>query len=247
MAPSISVFRSLVLQDLDTLPNKRTYTDPKLKKGLKQLCERRNLIIRPADKGGAIIVLDKDAYIREMGRILDDSDTYSRIPGDPTSVYKRELSLIVNEGSSFGILDKKESSFLIPLASRIPAIYYLPKIHKDPVDPPGRLIVSGIDSVTSRIGRYIDYHLQPLVRLAPSYINDTSDTIRRLESVQYQEGMIPVTADISALYTCIPHDLGFAAVEYYLSQNATIPLLQRNFIMDLLRLFLVSKLFLFTD
>lgn len=108
-------------------------------------------------------------------------------------------------------------------------------MHKDPVNPPGQPIVSGIDTVTSRIGRYVDFHLQPLIRLAPSYLKDTGDTISLLESVDHQEGMILVTADVAALYTCIPHDLGFGAVEYYLSKNTTLSLIQCNFIMERLR------------
>lgn len=35
MAPAISVFRSLLLRDLDKLPSKKTYTDPNIKIGLR--------------------------------------------------------------------------------------------------------------------------------------------------------------------------------------------------------------------
>lgn len=54
MAPSIKVFRDLVLKDLDELPLKRTYFDPNIKIGLKSLCEQKDLVIRPADKGGGL-------------------------------------------------------------------------------------------------------------------------------------------------------------------------------------------------
>lgn len=47
--------------------------------------------------------------------------------------------------------------------------------------------------------------------------------------------MILVTADVAALYNCIPQDLGFAAVEHYLSRNSLLPIVQSNFIMELLR------------
>lgn len=161
MAPSIIVFRSLVLQDLDKLPNKIIHTNPAIT-GLKSLCERKNLIIHPTDKGGGIVILDKEEYTREMNRILEDRMTYGLLPIDPTLGFKRTLIELVNEGSALGILDKKETEFLIPLAPRIPIFYYLPKVHKNPVNPPGRPIVNGIDSVTSRMGRYIDFHLQPL-------------------------------------------------------------------------------------
>lgn len=48
IAPSINVFRSLVLQDLDKLPNKRVNINPTIK------CEHKNLTICPADKSGGL-------------------------------------------------------------------------------------------------------------------------------------------------------------------------------------------------
>lgn len=144
-APAINVFRNLVLNDLEKLPNKRIHQDPKIQIGLKSLCEKKNLIICPAYKGGGIVVLDKDTYIQEMKRLLDDHTTYSLLPGDPTSNYKKALIEIVDKGFALNILNKKEKDFLVPLAPRIPIIYQLPKIHKDPINPLGPPIVSRIN------------------------------------------------------------------------------------------------------
>ena len=52
MAPNIKVFRDLVIKDLEQLPLKRNYSDLNVKLGLKTLCERKDLVIRPGDKGG---------------------------------------------------------------------------------------------------------------------------------------------------------------------------------------------------
>lgn len=53
LAPSVQVFKNLVLEDLEKLSRnkKRVYIKSEVKKGLEMLCERKNLIIRPADKG----------------------------------------------------------------------------------------------------------------------------------------------------------------------------------------------------
>lgn len=163
-------------------------------------------------------------YARAL--ILGDSSTYSPIYSDPTTSFKRSLTELVNEVYSLGILDKKEHSFLVPLAPQIPTIYYLPKVHKDPVNPPGHPIISGIDSVTSRIREFVDFHLQPVVRLVPSYLKNTGATIKLLEFIEYREDTFLVTVDVASLYTCIPHDLGFDAVEYYLLHNTTLSLIQ---------------------
>ena len=142
-AHSVNVFRSLVLNDLDKLPKKRIHQDPTIQAGLQTLCAKKNIIIRPADKGGGMVILDKEAYLQEMYRLLGDNTTYIILPGDPTSKYKKALTALIKEGSALNILNKKEAEYLVPLAPRIPVIYYLPKVHKDVVNPPGRPIVSG--------------------------------------------------------------------------------------------------------
>lgn len=116
-------------------------------------------MIRPADKGAGIVILDKCDYESEMLKNRNDHETYSTLSCDPTNRFKRELEGIVKQGFHDSILDKKENIYLVPLAPRIYTIYYLPKIHKSLTNPPGSPIISGIDLVTSRIGRYIDFYL----------------------------------------------------------------------------------------
>lgn len=62
-------------------------------------------------------------------------------------------------------------------------------------------IISGLDSITSRIGKYIDGFLQPLVSGTPSYIKDSAQVIRRFESLEWRDGYIMATADVTFLYT----------------------------------------------
>lgn len=109
------------------------------------------------------MILDKGSYMQEMTRILSDTNTYTQLLMDPTIKFKRELKDLVEKGFDMGILNKKEKEHLVPLAPRLPVIYSLPKVHKTLFNPPGRPIISGIDSITSRISKYIDFYLQPLV------------------------------------------------------------------------------------
>lgn len=106
-------------------------------------------------------------YHLEMTKILSDTETYVCLPKNPTSDFKKALVDLIDTGSQLGILYKKERSYLLPVAPRIPIIYYLPKVHKDAKRPLGRPIISDIDSVTSRIGCYIDFYLQPIVKSIP--------------------------------------------------------------------------------
>lgn len=105
---------------------------------MESLCNNKSLVIRPADKSGGIVVLDRCDYLKEMHRIVDDTETYTVLNRDPLVQYKKELELIVDVGFLKGILNDKERHFLVPSAPRTPVIYYLPKIHKDLVCPLGR-------------------------------------------------------------------------------------------------------------
>jgi hypothetical protein len=43
-----------------------------------------DLIVKPADKGGAIVIWPKDAYLAEAYRQLNDSNHYQKLTHDPT-------------------------------------------------------------------------------------------------------------------------------------------------------------------
>ena len=67
---------------------------------------------------------------------------------------------------------------------------------------------------TANISKYIEYHLQPVVKQIPSYIKDTNDFINKINDI----GNIPpnsylVTMDVKSLYTNIPNSEGIAAVK----------------------------------
>lgn len=105
------------------------------------------------DKGGGIVILDKQDYHSEMTKILSNAATYRyvKLSKNPTVDFKKSLADLIDMGAQLGILDKKEKTFLVPFAPQIAVMYYLPKVHKDAHHPPGRPIISGINSVTSRI------------------------------------------------------------------------------------------------
>lgn len=174
LAPSLKIFRDVLIRDLEAIEIKKARLNKTLQEGLDSLCKNKELVIRPADK------VD---YLKEMHKIVDDTSTYTLLPNDPKNKFKRNLEVLVERGVFEGILSLKEKLFLIPKAPRTPTIYYLPKLHKDPVCPSGRPVVSGIDSITSRVGRYIDFYLQPLVQKIPSYVKDTRHIINILSSL----------------------------------------------------------------
>lgn len=125
--------------------------------------------------------------------------------------------------------------FLILLAPKMPIIYYLPKIHKNLLQPPGRPIVGGIDSLTMRVGKYVDFFLQPLVTRTPAFLKDSLQIINEISQLHVEDDVLLVTADVSSLYTNIAHDLGFQAARYFLNKDESMDQSTREFILKLLK------------
>ena len=61
---------------------------------------------------------------------------------------------------------------------------------------------------TERISKFVDYHINPIVKCLPSVLVDTSDFLRRLENVGYiPETAIFGTIDVVGLYLYIYHTM----------------------------------------
>lgn len=85
--------------------------------GLDPLCKNKALVIRPTNKGGGIVVLDRCDYLTEMFCIVGDCETYI-----PFVKYKRDLESIVDRRFKQGIINKKEKLFFVPSAPHTPII-----------------------------------------------------------------------------------------------------------------------------
>lgn len=116
---------------------------------------------------------------------------------------KKKLKSFVKKGEERGILTRKEAIFLTPEAAKTLVIYFVPKIHKSQTNPPGRPIISGIDSLFMWLWSYIDGYLQPLVKEGKSYLKDSRQLIDELRNFEIEENDILVTIDVNSLYTNI--------------------------------------------
>ena len=94
---------------------------------------------------------------------------------------------------------------------RTPLFYISPKIHKD--DNPSRP-VSSINCHTANISKYVDYHLQPIVKQIPSYVKDTDNFITKINAVKsVPKNSYLVTMDVRSLYTNTPNAEGKSAIK----------------------------------
>ena len=208
---------------------------------LKKLRQDMSIVIKEADKGSAVVIMNRADYIKEAERQLSDKTYYKEL-AEPIYLETAELFRQIleelkeipgevggkNQDGICGI-NKKQLEFLSPPAEeyiRERIFYLLPKIHKDPAKwpfpfkiPPGRPIVSDCSSEGYNIAAFIDYFLQPIACSHSSYIKDTNHFLEVVQQINATPDCLIVTADVDAMYTNIDHDQGLLAIRNALRKN----------------------------
>lgn len=74
--------------------------------------------------------------------------------------------------------------------------------------PANHPIVSDRGSESYRIAEYIDYYINPLARLHPSYIKDTYDFVAKLKNLKVPKETLLFSIDMESLYTNVDTERG---------------------------------------
>ena len=98
-------------------------------KALHELRKDKDRIILMADKGVALVVMNKADYISKSEELLNTT-TYKKIPEDPTNRQKSRLINILKNIKSEGGLNEESYKRMYPTGAVSPKYYGLPKIHK---------------------------------------------------------------------------------------------------------------------
>ena len=196
-----------------------------------------DIIIKKADKGGMLVVLDTSFYKNKM--VLNDhllqSNTYQRVPPNTDKKVMDELTQHLNKYEK--CLYPAEFKYILNKKWKSSNIYVTPKVHKNksiidacstsntdfiqmtvPQDLKGRPIIAGPESPTQRLSELVEKILSPLVPRLRSFVQDDIDFVRKLPRSTTFECEI-YSVDIVSLYTNIPHELGIEAVGYYIDNN----------------------------
>ena len=203
-------------------------TNPKLPKSnlskeqmlaLKNLEEDKNIVILPADKGNATVVLNKGNYHKKMEDLLEDS-SYRSLRSNPTARVEKKVADALKEVENKGCISTNLRKSLLNKYSTPPQLYGLPKIHKK--GTPLRPIVSSIDSPTYKLAKHLANILQPLVGTTSSYVKDSEDFVTKLEDTDLQEDDVFVSFDVVSLFTKVPTGEALRVIEELLIKDDTL-------------------------
>ncbi|XP_048729663.2 uncharacterized protein LOC125647009 [Ostrea edulis] len=212
--PTLETYIEAVESDIEKLLQNPTQTYDNLtrdeRSSIQALKTREDIVIKKADKGSTVVVMDKQDYIAEANRQLSNQFFYRKIDFDPTKSNADAIIDTLEKMRRDEEISLETFTCLVPSNDSTPGQFYLlPKIHKEGI--PGRPIVSAIGYPTEKISQFLDMHLRPHVETIPSYLKDTTDYMNKTPTSNLPDNTLLVTMDVASLYTNIPHDEGIEA------------------------------------
>lgn len=132
--PLITAFEKLVLRDIQQLESTEQRIWNNLpwqeRRALQNLANDSSIVIKEADKGGGIVLLDRESYLTEVNRQLGSPVYYREIDADPMKHVQTVIKTVLVEGVNLGYISEELANLLTVKSPRTPIFYVLPKIHK---------------------------------------------------------------------------------------------------------------------
>ena len=182
---------------------------------IRSLADGRSIIIKIADKGSCVVVLERNDYIFHSEKQLRDENIYQDV--NFSGIILQDL--VDKSNKTFRRLVKllKKNSSTCQKAN-LGKMYLLPNV-------PGRPVISNCVTPTEKVSEFLDFQLKLVMQSSKSYIKDSADFIRKIKDTQYIIcNAILLTADVIELYPSIPHDSRLKALKNILDKgkNQTI-------------------------
>ena len=187
------------------------------RQGLKSLQDDNSIIILPADKGNATVVMDRVEYSNKLADLIGYGG-YCKVKKDRTLKMERKLSQIL--GKNKDLIPQTKYRQLIQHYRKLPHIYGLPKIHKDGI--PLRPIVSNWGSACHLLSHFLVEIINPLTGKSSSYVKNSAHFVERISDAPIHAIQM-VSLDVVSLFTKVPTDETLAVVQ---DKLATDPLLE---------------------
>ena len=143
---------------------------------LAELRKDQSRVILTADKGVALVIMDRNEYNNKVQELLEDKKTYKEINTDPTIKLKTKLLSLLKKIKADEGINEQLYKKMCPTGAVAPKFYGLPKFHKR--DIPLRPIVSSRGSINYEVAKELARILRPLVGKSPHHIKNTGDFVQ---------------------------------------------------------------------
>ena len=106
------------------------------------------VIIKPADKGSAVVVWSKDDYLLQASNQLSDTNIYQKCTGSPLLKINNKKKSLLRDMFNWKEINNKVRDYFFMKKLQLGRFYLLPKIHKRTPNVPGRPVISSNRTAT---------------------------------------------------------------------------------------------------
>ncbi|BHF82019.1 hypothetical protein SprV_0802515500 [Sparganum proliferum] len=186
-------------------------------KAIRELKSDEEIVIVPADKGRATVVLDKSEYVAKAQQLLNDNQSYKVIDSDPMKALVGKINKSLNQMRNEKAISEKDWRQMKPQDAALARFYGLPKIHKPNV--PLRPIVALKGTPTYGLAKWLAKHLKKLTDGSEHTAVSSTHFLERLKGVTIAPDEIMVSFDVVSLFTSIPKELAMRVVDDLLKRR----------------------------
>ena len=179
---SIAYLQSLAKFDTKSRVNKISNMSKSDKIGLDSLLSNKSIVIKEADKGSAIVIMNKEYYKDNIERLLGDALTCMQLMENSDNKIMNKINKFADKHKD--ILTTNEIKYLTKFDYKTSQFYGLPKIHKSSLikekilnsdivnienqaDLPFRPIVAGPQCPTHKLSHFMDIILHISLNIFP--------------------------------------------------------------------------------
>lgn len=191
-----------------------------LRKTLRRIRERKDLVIRPADKNLGTTVMTREWYMAAAYVHVNDVRSYKLVGEATPDITQAVLDHIYDELATLGPLmrqafEKDAAEYITggEANATLPRLYVIPKLHKISARNPyaSRPIAANVNAPTTVAARLLSKILQPLVLADTHILKDTLSLVRDLQCGEnlgnITAGDVLLTIDVEALYPSVDREI----------------------------------------
>nr|VZI47432.1 unnamed protein product [Spirometra erinaceieuropaei] len=146
---------------------------------LRELKADKNLVIVPADKGRATVVLDRTDYLQKAKGLLEDRQFYVPCATNPLKALTREINATLLALENSGAITPTDRRMARPQDTALARFYGLPKVHKD--GAPLRPIVSLKGTPTYGLAKWLFRRLKFLTAESDTTVSSSAQFVEKLK------------------------------------------------------------------
>ena len=153
-----------------------------------------------------MVIWDREDYLKEEYKQLEDKDVYEEVSND-SSILVNTIMQALEKIRKQGDLPDDTLNYFLAKDPRTATFYLLPKIRKRLHNVPGRPVISNCGFYTENISSFLDHYLQYIAQKVNSFIKKT----QTIFCGKLKVWAILLNIDIIGLYPNTPYAEGLAS------------------------------------